>query len=465
MTQNPPRSGSEVQAWVRFLLAIAGLVIAFTAALFSTVASRQGNVLATAILASGALLAAGLVGLFTVPYLARRVTAERWTEAFDYDVTKEGVAYLALALVIAIAALNTGNNLLFIIVSAMLAAIVVSGIVSNAMLRRLELDVILPEHMFAGETLASRVVLHNPRRMMPAFSVNVVTPDQTKRKLGWARTSVAFPPHREKDAGKGKVWFTMPDWQVTWKRPKPPAPPIFEGAVYFPYVAPKTSASADVELRFAHRGLYSQEAFGLRSRFPFSFLIKTRRVPLVRELVVYPSVETTDDALEVLPMITGEFESYVRGRGFELYRIREYTPDDSARHVDWKATARSGALKIREFTREDERRLCIVFDNPVVGATTPAEYENAVALAASLAWHFSQEGTQLCFLAPGLDRNADIYDFFRYLALVQPAATPFDDFGPAAPDIFHLILTARPHGSIPTSLWANSYVIFAGTAR
>src|SRR6202008_2414827 len=115
---------SELRAWVRFLLALAGLSVAFTAAIFSTVASRQGNVFATAILASSALLAAGLVGLFTVPYLARRVDAGRWMEAFDYDVTKEGVAYLALALIIAIAALNTGNNLLFVIVSAMLAAVV-----------------------------------------------------------------------------------------------------------------------------------------------------------------------------------------------------------------------------------------------------------------------------------------------------------------------------------------------------
>src|SRR5438270_7845420 len=173
---------SEVQAWVRFLVALFGLAIAFAAALFSTVASRQGNVLATAILASGALLAAGLVGLFTVPYLARRVDAGRWIEAFDYDVTKEGVAYLALALIIAVAALNTGNNLLFVIVSAMLAAIVMSGIVSNAMLRGLELEVTLPEHVFAGESVASHVVLRNTRRLLPAFSVTVVTPDPKKRK-------------------------------------------------------------------------------------------------------------------------------------------------------------------------------------------------------------------------------------------------------------------------------------------
>jgi uncharacterized protein (DUF58 family) len=450
-----------MQAWVRFLLALFGLAIAFAAALFSTIASRQGNVIATAILASSALLAAGLVGLFTVPYLARRVAIGRLSEAFDYDVTREGVIYLALALVIAVAALNTGNNLLFIIVSAMLAAVVVSGVVSNAMLRRLDLEVDLPEHVFAGETISSRVTLANPRRLLPAFSVSVVTPERSRRKLQWSRAEFHFPFGRR----KGSEWVTLPDWKLSYRRPAATAPPIFEGAVYFPYIAPHGNATGDVELSFQKRGLYSQDSFGLRSRFPFSFLIKTRRIALARELVVYPSVDQTDEALEILPMITGEFESFVRGRGFDLYRIREYTPDDSARHVDWKATARSGALKIREFTREDERRLCIVFDNPVAGSVSADEYESAVQLTASLAWHFAEEGAQLSFAAPAYDGSPEVYDFLRYLGLVQPATTPPDDSVAPTSEMFHLIVTARPHGSIPTAVWANAYVIFAGASK
>ena len=71
--------------------------------------------------------------------------------------------------------------------------------------------------------------------------------------------------------------------------------------------------------------------------------------------------------LEILPLVRGEWESFVRGRGSDLYRIREYMPEDSARHVDWKATAKSGSLKVREFAREDERKVCIAFDNPEPG--------------------------------------------------------------------------------------------------
>src|SRR6202030_4846308 len=129
---------------------------------------------ATVILASTSLVLATFVGLVTVPYLARRVGVERLRESFDYDVTRAGIVYVLVTIVIGIAALNTGNNLLYIVVAAMLAAILVSGIVSALVLRGLELEVRLPEHMFAGRPVVGRIVLRNPRRFLPAFSIRVV---------------------------------------------------------------------------------------------------------------------------------------------------------------------------------------------------------------------------------------------------------------------------------------------------
>src|SRR5260370_11637112 len=98
-----------------------------------------------------------------------------------------------------------------------------------------------------------------------------------------------------------------------------------------------------------------------------------------------------DDLLDILPLVTGEFVSFVRGRGTELYRIREHAPGDMARHVDWKATAKTGSLKVREFTREDERRLRVVFDNAEPGHVSSSAYEHAVSLAATLPSHFSTQ--------------------------------------------------------------------------
>src|SRR5437870_10029223 len=160
------------EVWVRFLLAIAGLALAFGAAMFSTVSRESGNLWATLIFASMALLLATIVGLTTVPYLARRVAASRVRDAFDYDVTRVGIIYVVTVLLIGIAALNTGNNLLYIVVAVMLAAIVVSGFASALVLRNLELDIRLPEHVFAGRSMSARILLRNSRKWLPSFSAN-----------------------------------------------------------------------------------------------------------------------------------------------------------------------------------------------------------------------------------------------------------------------------------------------------
>jgi len=449
------------EVWVGFLLAIVGLLLAFGAALFSTVSRESGNLWATLILASVALLLATIVGLTTVPYLARRVAAARIRDAFDYDVTRVGIVYFIIVLLIGIAALNTGNNLLYIIVAALLSAILVSGIASAMVLRRLEVDVRLPEHVFAQRPALARIALRNPRRWLPSFSVHVVS---FKKKPGkhwrWQPTTFGVPPGRPLE----KRWVTLPDRQLRRLQDAPLVPNIFDGSAYFPYLPANSELIAELELNFQHRGVYQQGSFGLSTRFPFAFLKKTRSVALGREIIVYPSIEATDELFEVLPMITGEFETFARGRGYDLYRIREYMSEDSARHVDWKATAKSGSLKVREFSREDERKLRIVFDNPGMGTVSARAYENAVALAASLGWHFAGENTEISFVAQEYV-GADIYQFLHYLATVEPkpGLSAIDNL--QFSDDYNLILTARPHGSIPTPLWACSYFIFMGDKK
>jgi len=449
------------EAWIKVLAAILGLTLAFGAAVFSSVARQQGNVLASALLASAALLMAGFVGITTVPYLARRVAMERVSDVFHYEVTKAGLVYLALTLVVAVAALNTGNNLLFVVVSVMLAAVVISGVMSAAVLRSLELDLSLPEHVFANRSFVAGVSLHNWRRVLPAFSVAVIAPPVARRRrIRLVRTTFRVP----RSAKRGQ-WLTMPDWKVRLEERDKPAPQILSQPVYFPFIPAGATASADVELSFPRRGRYSQESFAISTRFPFSFLEKSRRIALERELIVYPSVDPTDESLEVLPMITGEFESFVRGRGYDLYRIRELLPEDPARFVDWKATARTGALKVREFTREDQRKLRLVFDNPAEGDLAPDAYESAINLMAAIAWHFVTENAQLSFAAPGYAGSPDVHAFLGYLATVNPDSAPsFIESLPVTED-FNVIVTARRRGTIPTSIWASSYIVFMGEMR
>jgi uncharacterized protein (DUF58 family) len=448
------------QVWVRFLLAIVGLTLAFGAALFSTVSREAGSVWGTVLLASVALLLATFVGLTTVPYLARRVVATRVREAMDYDVTRVGMIYILITVVIGIAAINTGNNLLYVVVAALLSAILVSGIASALVLRSLTLDVHLPEHVFAGRPMLARLLLGNTSSWLPSFSVRVVPAKRkanSKARWRWEAYTFGLPRNRAPQ----DQWLRLPDRRLRRVREEAEKP-ILRESVYFPFLAPEQELRADLEMSFPARGRYCEKNFGLATRFPFSFLMKTRRINLAREVIVYPVVEPTEQFLEVLPMVTGEFETFVRGRGNDLYLIRDYMPDDSARHVDWKATARTGALKVREFSREDERKLRIVFDNPAPGVLQPAVYERAVRLAASLGWHFHHEDVEVSFVAPGLEPTEDVFTFLRYLALVEPQeATPVFSRLRASED-YNVIVTARAAAEMPAALAARSYVISMG---
>jgi uncharacterized protein (DUF58 family) len=431
-------------------------MLAFGAALFSTVTRESGSVWGTVLLSSVALLLSAFVGLTTVPYLARRVVASRVREAMDYDVTRAGLVYILISVVIGIAAINTGNNLLYVVVATLLSAVLVSGVASAWVLGSLLLDVHLPEHVFAGRPMLARMILRNTSSWLPSFSVRVVPAKRKASKESWRWESYTFGFPRNR--APRDQWFRLPDRRFRRVRDEAEKS-ILRESVYFPFLAPEQELRADLEISFPTRGRYCEKNFGLATRFPFSFLTKTRRINLSREVIVFPVVEPADRFLEVLPMVTGEFESFVAGRGYDLHRIREYMPDDSARHVDWKATARTGTLKVREFSREDERKLRIVFDNPAPGILQPEMYERTVRVAASLAWHFHHEDIEVSFVAAGLEPTEDIFAFLRYLALVEPQeATPVFSRLRASDD-YNLIVTASGESDIPFSLVARSYVV------
>jgi uncharacterized protein (DUF58 family) len=413
------------EAWTRFFIALGGLVIAFASAMLSTAFRDEGNVLATAITASLALITAGIVGVTTVPYLARRVALDRLRFAMRYELTREGLIYLIACIIISVAALNTGNNLLFIVVAAMLAAILVSGIFSTLMLLNVDLDVIVPEHVFARRSVLGTVAVRN-RGHFSAFSLHVI-PAREKRRS------------RDKVSAKSRVLNTV---------------------VYFPRLGRGRTEIENVTLSFERRGRYRQNEFGMATRFPFSFLKKTRIISLDREITVLPPVDTTDELMESLPMILGEFESFLPGRGHDLYRIREYSPGDPGRHIDWKSSAKAGSMMVREFAREDERSVRIVFDNPRPGVLTEQEYERGIELGASLAWHFVNQSVSLSFMAPGYDGSEQVLSFLKYLAVIEPGEKQLSISEIPVASANNLMLTARAPGSIPEPLWASSYVVF-----
>jgi uncharacterized protein (DUF58 family) len=349
---------------------------------------------------------------------------------------------------IALAAMNTGNNLLFMILASMLAGIIVSGILSSISLSGVELKLELPEHIFAEQPVMAMCELRNEKTSLPSFSLRV--------------SGLGKKPPRHR--GRGEKNESNKFNEEILSRP-----------VYFPYLPAQPRAPGgvrqQVELEFPRRGAYRQDAFGIVTRFPFGFLQKTREVESPMEIIVYPRVEPTEEFYEVLPLLSGELESFYRGRGHDLYSIRDYQTTDSARYVDWKASAKTSALKVREFTREDERRVLLVLDPylPAGDAALQEKFERAVTLAACLAWHFYEIDSELQFRTPGFaspmaPAGEVIYSAMRELALIERQRAVGDGRFLAqladATDVFKIILTSQPRGSIPTALWSSSYFLF-----
>ncbi|HEV2304619.1 MAG TPA: DUF58 domain-containing protein [Candidatus Acidoferrales bacterium] len=421
-------------AWRNFAAAIGTLALALALALYSAAMAENGRTIFAGLAATLALALAAWVSIAIVPKMARH-TSLRWLlYQVDYRLTREGVIYLAAVFIVVLAAVNTGNNLLFMILACLLAGILISGVLSRAVLTGLELNIELPEHVFAEQPILANVEVRNEKSITPSFSLRVV---------GAA------------EKGPSQI-LTRP--------------------VYFPYIPHESSARQSVELLFPRRGVYRQNAFGIRTKFPFGFLEKTRRVDSPMELVVYPRVEPTDEFYEILPLLSGEIESMHRGRGHDLHSIRDYLPTDSARFVDWKASAKSGALKIREFAREDERRLILALDPALQAAESEAEtekqneqFERAVSLAACIAWRFFEARAEMQFRTPRMSTPMGtagdiIYDVLRELAYIEPerenSGAAFLESLVPLHESFKIVLTSQAQGSIPTALWSSSYFIF-----
>ena len=425
--------------WRRFFQGLLGLGTAFFLALYSTALSEAGRVGAAVWAAASSLLLTTIVAVKVIPYLARRTALERWLVKIKYEFTREGVAYLVIIGLISIAALNTGNNLLFLILASLLGAILVSGILSQIVLSQLELDFVLPDHVFAEQPMISRLTVGNLKRLFPSFSITVSARDAKRKKR---RKSMGPPPRQ-----------------------------ILDAPVYVPYIPHSSSVTQHVEITFPRRGRYTQEGFRVSSKFPFGFVRKSHEVPTKKEILVLPNVQPTEEFYEILPMIGGEIESLYKGRGNDLYAIRDYQAGDSARHVDWKASAKAQAVKVREFTREDERRLVLIFDARLPHAEPDllAMFEKGVTFCACLAWHFYEIDAQLQFLTDGFETSMApsrevIYSTLEALALIEPiigVSTPsLLSVIASEPRTYNIIITAQPHGSIPTSLWTSSYLVF-----
>jgi len=244
--------------------------------------------------------------------------------------TRDGWWCLGAALALGFAAMNTGNNLLYLLASLLLALIIVSGILSEQSMRRLRLAAVVPEeiHARAPTTLGARVA--NRKRWLASYSVTL---ESGERRLYLDRLR----------AGEERL--------VTW------------------------------EATFAARGRQRLPGVRVVTRFPFGLFVKTGRPVLDEEVVVFPAL-TPLDAARRRALGGGSARAvHRRGRGHDLYNLRDYRAGDDRRLIHWRSSARTGTLTVRETQAETALDVRIVL---VGNGRSPAPLEAGLSEAASL---------------------------------------------------------------------------------
>ena len=444
-----PHERSTLAVWRNAALGTSLILLGIIAAIISVLARRSSEFGLATIASILSLILAGLIIILVVPPLARSARFEVARLDLPIELTTGGGIFLIIVAIVAFAAWNTGNNLLFLVFSLLVSTLFVGWMSARASLRDLVVSARFPDHIFAGEPAPVIVTLKNMKRLLPSLSTLIE----------------ARGPADGNDENGGKRR------RAFHKR----------ALAYFAYVPHHAAAEQRVEQLFPERGHVLINGFELSTKFPFGFLRRRRRLRARNvDLIVYPKPEPIGDELHLLPMSGGRIAALRRGAGHDLFSLRDYQPQDDLRHIDWKATARARRLTVREFTSEDERRVTIVLETgrPENGdqGKFSERFERGVVLAASLVKHFIEERAEVRLLLGAESEKygagiEHLHDCLRRLALVAPKEDAADfitqiaeldaalNLSAPVEGNYSILVTFAARGSIPARLWRSAHVI------
>lgn len=327
------------------------------------------------------------LGLALATPLARRSRAGRGRRRLRF--TRMGKYFVGLTLAVGFAAINTGNNLLYLVLGLQLAVIVGSGILSEACLRRLSFSRLLPSRVHAKTPVLIGIRIDNHGRS--------------------ASYAVEYVDHCE-------------------KRPLPPTHALL-------HIAGKSSAETAYRHVFAHRGRFSFGSGSLQTRFPFGLFRKSIDVEHADEIVVYPELLSATRASPNAALLGDQPDQRI-GRQGDFFALREFREGDDARDIYWRKAARIGRWIVRQNEENTGRLLLLVLDNHRPADELTLERldaeEHAVSQTASLAAAYLEQGysvglgSRTVSVPPGRG-SAQLDRLFYQLALIAfvRQATPF----------------------------------------
>lgn len=137
---------------------------------------------------------------------------------------------------------------------------------------------------------------------------------------------------------------------------------------------------ATYRLRAMQRGLQVVGDHFVRYPSPAGFWTRQVRIPSETRLRVFPDVQ----AVRHYEMLARQDRDHrtsrltrMRGGDTEFERLRDFSPDDEFRRIDWRATARRRKLTVREFQLEKNQNIVFMID---CGRMMTAVWDNLTAL-------------------------------------------------------------------------------------
>jgi len=299
--------------------------------------------------------------------------------------TREGKFFVGITLGVGFAAINTANNLLYLLLGMLLALIVVSGVMSELSLRDLTVVRRLPLRAQVGRPHLVEIEVFNHKTRVPSYAIEV------------------------EDLRAG---------QPADKR------------CFFLKISPRSAQVAAYRRTPSRRGRDTHIGFRIATRFPFGLFEKSREVPAPGELIIYPAVDAIQLPAAPVGRSPGGRHGVARGHGDEFLGLKLMRPGDDPRDIHWRKTASLGQMVMRDRARETRPDVRLTLDTQPPAGTGDewhAAFERRVRDVASHAIAHLKRGDHVAVVttsgaAAHADRAVGADPLLRFLALVQPVA-------------------------------------------
>lgn len=219
------------------------------------------------------------------------------------------MVYIGMTLLLGFSAVNTGNNLLYLLVSSLLGFMAVSGLLGQQNLNLLAVEIVQPEEVYAGAPTLIGMRLLNRRRWLPGFLLRLELTD---------------------------------------------------GSALFPVVETCGELSRPLPLTPVRRGYQTLPHVWVSSNFPINFFIRSRRLPEQPELLVFPAPLCCSLAVaEGKQQIGTALELSQLGTSGDIQSISDYHGTEPLKDIHWKLSARHDELKVKRLSSQGQQPVLI----------------------------------------------------------------------------------------------------------